>query len=70
MQPAEKAQSNAFLLVRMRSIMTANFDISFSAYVRVSFTRNYKLCDNLLKEMDNNTSNAIVYMSCAENRHV
>jgi len=40
--------------------MTANFDISFFAYVRISFTRNYKLCDNLLKDMDNNTSNAVV----------
>ena len=50
--------------------MTAKFDISFSAYVRITFIRNYKLGDNLLKDMDNNTANAVVYMSCAENRHV
>ena len=50
--------------------MTANFDISFFAYVRITFIRNYKLGDNLLKDMDNNAANAVVYMSCAENRHV
>lgn len=50
--------------------MTANFDISFFAYVRITFIHNYKLGDNLLKDIDTNTANAVVYMSCAEYRHV
>ena len=50
--------------------MTANFDISFFAYVRITFIRKYKLGDNLLKDIDINTANAVVYVSCAENRHV
>ena len=50
--------------------MTANFDVSFFAYVRINFTRNYKLGDNPLKGIDINTANDVVYMSCAENRNV
>ena len=50
--------------------MTANFDISFFAYVRISFPRICTFGDNLLNDMDNNTANAVVYMSCAEYRHV
>ena len=50
--------------------MTANFDISFFAYVRITFPRNCRLGDNLLKDMDNNIADVVGYMSYAENEHV
>ena len=50
--------------------MTANFDISFFAYMRITFIRNCRCGDNLLKDMNNNRANAVLYMSYAENRHV
>ena len=34
------------------------------------FPRNCRCSDNLLKILNNNTANAEVYMSGAENRHV
>ena len=50
--------------------MTADFDISFFAYMRIAFLRNCRFGDNLLKDMNNSRSNAVLYMSYAENRHV
>ena len=50
--------------------MTADFDISFFAYMRITFLRNCSCSDNLLKDMNNNTANAVNYISCAENRYV
>ena len=50
--------------------MTADFDISFFAYMRIAFLRNCRFGDNLLKEMNNNRANAVLYMPYAENRHV
>ena len=50
--------------------MTADFDISFFAYMRITFIRNCRCGDNLLKDMNNNRANAVLYMSYAENRHV
>ena len=50
--------------------MTADFDISFFAYMRITFLRNCRCGNNLLKDMNNNRDNAVVYMSYAENRHV
>ena len=50
--------------------MTADFDISFFAYMRITFLRNCSCSDNLLKDMNNNTANAVNYRSCAENRCV
>ena len=50
--------------------MTADFDISFFAYMRITFLRNCRFGDNLLKDMNNNRANAVNYRSCAENRYV
>ena len=36
----------------------------------ITFPRNCRYSDNLLNSMHNNMSNAVVYMSGAENRHV
>ena len=47
-----------------------DLDIRYFASVRITFPRNCRCSDNVLKSQNNNMANAEVYMSGAENRHV